>query len=396
MRILHVSDCYLPRLGGIEVQVADLVRSQSAAGHQVEVATATPGGRVAGVHRIVARLPFDLPVHPRGGRHLLRLMAARRPDVVHVHTGAVSPFAWMGVRAAVRAGLPVVVTVHSMWDPVTRLLYRVLDAVTGWSRWRVVATAVSHAAAVPVRAVTRERVPVDVVSNGLDVSAWRPVAGAPPAARPEGPGGTEGPGGAAGPGEQVHIVAVGRLAPRKQPVRLLRLLLAARRRVPRHIGMRATLVGDGPARGAMERFLRANRMEGWVSLPGRYSRERIREVLDSADVFVAPAPRESFGIAALEARAAGVPVVARTQSGVADFVRPGEEGLLGRTFDELVAAVARLATDRALRERVARHNRDTEPARCAWPAVLDGFDRAYRLAAARVAPAVRVARDRKG
>ncbi|MFC4531305.1 glycosyltransferase family 4 protein [Sphaerisporangium dianthi] len=358
-----MSDCYLPRLGGIEVQVADLVRSQSEAGHDVEVATATPGERIPGVHRIVARMPFDLPVHPRGGAHLLRLMTARRPDVVHVHTGAASPFAWMGVRAAVRAGLPVVVTVHSMWDPVTRTMYRGLDSLFGWTGWNIVGTTVSHAAARPIRAVTAGRVPVDVVSNGLDVSAWRPSGEAPREAR-----------------DEVHIVAVGRLAPRKQPVRLLKLLLEARRRVPGEVPMRATLVGDGPARGSMERFLRSHGMQRWVSLPGRYSREQIRELLASADVFVAPAPRESFGIAALEARAAGVPVVARTQSGVADFVRPGKEGLLGRTFEELVRAVARLVRDRELREQIARHNRETELTRCTWPAVLDGFEHCYELA----------------
>ncbi|MBB5628266.1 glycosyltransferase family 4 protein [Sphaerisporangium krabiense] len=366
MRILHVSDCYLPRLGGIEVQVADLVRAQAAAGHEVEVATATPGEPLPGVHRVVAPMPFGLPVHPRGTRHLLRLMAARRPDVVHVHTGAVSPFAWMGVRAAVRARLPVVVTVHSMWDPVTRALYQGLDAIWGWSRWRVVSTAVSNAAARPIRAVVGGRVPVAVVSNGLDVSAWRPQGDPPPREH-----------------EGVHVVAVGRLAPRKQPVRLLKLLLRARRLVPRDVPMRATLVGDGPARGSMERYVRAHGMGDWVSLPGRYSREQIRALLASADVFVAPAPRESFGIAALEARAAGVPVVARAQSGVADFVRPGKEGLLGRSFDELVRSVALLARDGGLRASIALHNRETELTRCLWPSVLEGFEQAYALAARR-------------
>ncbi|MEO3813112.1 glycosyltransferase family 4 protein [Sphaerisporangium sp. B11E5] len=365
MRILHVSDCYLPRLGGIEVQVADLVRAQGEAGHDVEVVTATPGEPIPGVHRVVAPMPFDLPVHPRGVGHMLRLMTARRPDVVHVHTGAVSPFAWMGVRAASRAGLPVVVTVHSMWDPVTRALYRGLDSMFGWSRWSLAATAVSRAAARPVRAVAGPRVPVDVVSNGLDLSSWRPRPGEVPPPR----------------GDEVHIVAVGRLAPRKQPVRLLKLLHEARLRVPRTIPMRATLVGDGPARGAMERFARSHGMDGWVSLPGRYTRDQIRSLLMSADVFVAPAPRESFGIAALEARAAGVPVVARAQSGVADFVRPGKEGLLGRSFHELVVAVTRLTRDPALRESIAANNRETEPTRCAWPNVLAGFDHSYKVAA---------------
>ncbi|WP_203972478.1 glycosyltransferase family 4 protein [Planotetraspora silvatica] len=361
MRILHVSDCYLPRLGGIEVQVADLVRVQREAGHNVEVATATPGESLPGVHRVVASLPFDLPVHPRGTTHLLRMMTARRPDVVHVHAGAASPFAWMGVRAAVRAGLPVVVTVHSMWDPVTRGGYRALQSVFRWRRWGLVATAVSEAAARPIRAVAGPNVPVLVVSNGLDVSAWRPTG--EPAHE-----------------ETVHVVAVGRLAPRKQPIRLLKLLEAARGRVPDEIAMRATIVGDGPARGRMERYLRARGMD-WVSLPGRFSREQIKVLLASADVFVAPAPRESFGLAALEARSAGIPVVARMQSGVADFVRPGKEGLLGRTFDELVTSVATLARDSELRHAIAGHNRETEPVKSSWPAVLEGFGRCYELAA---------------
>lgn len=359
VRIFHVSDCYLPRLGGIEVQVADLVRMQREAGHDVSVATATRGEPLPGVHRIVARMPFDLPVHPFGVGHLTRRLTSLRPDVVHVHTGAVSPFAWMGVRAAARAGLPCVVTVHSMWDPVTRALYRLLRLAFGWQRWRLVATTVSNAAAVPIRAVAGPEVPVRVVSNGLDLSGWAPPPGTPDRR------------------EEVHIVAVGRLAPRKQPVRLLRLLQAARRRVPARIPMRATIVGDGPARGQMERFLARHGMAGWVSLPGRYTREQIAKVLEAADVFVAPAPRESFGIAALEARAAGLPVVARAQSGVADFVADGTEGLLGHTLGDLARAVARLCTDAALRESIAAHNRATPPAAGSWPSVLDGFDRAY-------------------
>ncbi|NUR89579.1 MAG: glycosyltransferase family 4 protein, partial [Nonomuraea sp.] len=138
--------------------------------------------------------------------------------------------------------------------------------------------------------------------------------------------------------------------------------------------------GDGPARGQMQRYLAKHGMTGWVSLPGRYSREEIAKVLDSADVFVAPAPRESFGIAALEARAAGLPVVARAQSGVSDFVRQGKEGLLGRTFGDLVSAVVRLATDDTLRAAITAHNRSTDPAAGSWPLVLDGFDRAYAQA----------------
>lgn len=359
-----MSDCYLPRLGGIEVQVADLVGKQREAGHEVEVATATRGEPLAGVRRVVARMPFDLPVHPRGVSRLTRLMTSSRPEVVHVHMGAVSPFAWQGVRAAVRVGLPVVVTVHSMWDPLTRLLYRLLRLVFEWHRWGLVATTVSNAAAAPIRSVAGRGVPVHVVSNGLDLSGWR----AQPSEDRDG---------------EVHIVAVGRLAPRKQPVRLLRLLREARSRVPSSVRLRATVIGDGPARASMERYLARHGMSSWVSLPGRYSREQIAKTLSSADLFIAPAPRESFGIAALEARAAGLPVVARAQSGVADFVRHGKEGLLGRSFEDLVKAVSRLAGDPSLRASIAAHNRAVDPVAGSWPIVLDGFDRSYEQARSR-------------
>ncbi|SDH53301.1 Glycosyltransferase involved in cell wall bisynthesis [Actinokineospora alba] len=357
-----MTDCYLPRLGGIEVQVSDLVAAQRAAGHQVEVATATTGPDLAGVHRIAVPLPFDLPVHPLGGARITSLLAARLPDVVHVHVGAVSPFGWQGVRAADRAGLPTVVTVHSMWDPVTRGIYAALRTTFDWHRWGLVVTAVSTAAAAGVRAVAGQDVPVHVVANGLDVPRWRPTCPA---------GGGDG---------AVHIVAVGRLAPRKQPVPLLRLLLAARDRVPDEVAMRATIVGDGPARRSMERFAAAHGLASWVAMPGRCSRDQVAEILAGGDVFVAPAPRESFGIAALEARAAGLPIVARTESGVGDFVRHGTEGLLAGTFDDMAAALALLCTDRALRERIARHNHTVPPTVGTWPTVLADTARCYAQA----------------
>ena len=152
--IVHVTDCFHPRLGGIEVQVEELARSQHENGETVHVITATPTagaadrpGRGYPVHRVVARLPWELPVHPRARVHLRRLFTELRPEVVHVHLGSVSPFAWSAVRCTLRCRLPTVVTVHSMWDPVTRGMYRSLDRLGGWSAAPLVVTAVSTAAA---------------------------------------------------------------------------------------------------------------------------------------------------------------------------------------------------------------------------------------------------------
>lgn len=125
-----LTDCYLPRLGGIEVQVHDLSARLRAAGHEVEIFTATPGSQgerygtvdlVDGVavHRLAMRLPYDLPVNPTAPPELRARLASGgndgRPfDVAHVHLGVVSPFAVDAARVALGAGLPSALTWHCM------------------------------------------------------------------------------------------------------------------------------------------------------------------------------------------------------------------------------------------------------------------------------------------
>src|SRR6185312_7852985 len=94
------------------------------------------------------------------------------------------------------------------------------------------------------------------------------------------------------------------------------------------VALRLDILGEGPAERAMRRVVRRSGMGDWVDLPGRVTPAELRARYSNADLYVAPARLESFGIAALEARAAGLPVVARSDGGVQEFVRDGVEGLL--------------------------------------------------------------------
>jgi phosphatidylinositol alpha 1,6-mannosyltransferase len=377
-RILHVSDCYAPRLGGIEVQVSDLARAQQAAGCTVAVVTATPRdvGRPdaepeAGpvVHRVTAGLPFALPVHPRAASRLRRLFAELAPDVVHVHVGAVSPFAWSAVHVAVGAGLPTVVSVHSIWDRATRRAYRALTAAEDWTRWPLVVAPVSSAVAERVEQVTRGAVRMRVVPNGLDLSGWRPAP--PPCPLP-----------AAARRPELHVVAVGRLAPRKRSLALVRVLRTAAGRMPDGVALRATLVGDGPAEPLVRSYLRRSGMTGQVRLTGRLPRAELPGLLADADVFLAPAVREAFGLAALEARTAGLPVVARAGTGIADFVTPGLHGLLADDDPGLALALAELAAAPETLAKMRETNRSEPWTDADWPEVLPRLQECYAEARA--------------
>lgn len=357
MRIAHISDCYLPRLGGIEAQVRTTAIAQTARGDVVSVITATPGAAETDpgvdVVRIDAHLPFETPVHPRGISRIREALQERQPDVVHIHAGVVSPFAWMGIAAA--RGLPTVVTVHSMWGPLAQRGFAPLAR----SEHAFVLTAVSKVAA----DIVRETVGADVLvtPNAIDPVPWQHIQ------RVE--------------HEGVHIVGTLRFAPRKRVMSLLHALRDARRWVSPDIPMSATISGDGPLLAQARKFVDGQGLD-WISLPGRMTREKLASMYASADVFVQPTIRESFGLAALEARAAGLPVVGRAGSGLTEFITDNVNGLLVHGDSSMSAAIRRLVVDRELRERLAAHNREY-PVTHTWDYALQALDRAYAAATVR-------------
>jgi glycosyltransferase involved in cell wall biosynthesis len=210
---------------------------------------------------------------------------------------------------------------------------------------------------------------VEVASlpNGVDPDAWRPNA-----PLPEG---------------DLTLVSVMRLARRKRPLPFLRMLRELRREAPEDLDFRVVIIGDGTERVSMEHFLRTNGMDDWVSLIGRLDRSEIREVFSRSHVYVAPAELESFGIAALEARCAGLPVVASSRGGVGEFIAHGVDGLLASSDTDMVQAMLTLLTHESLRRTMTAHNRAVTPT-STWDAVLDGSAQLYQLARSRVDGAV--------
>lgn len=372
MRVLHVSDCYLPRLGGIEIHLRDLVRHQRAAGHDALVATTTaadPGtDDDPWVHRIdVGSGPVTGLV--RADAALRRIIADLAPDVVHVHVSVFSPFATTAARRASASGVATLVTVHSMWSrlgPLPATAHSLLRL----GSWPMTWSAVSEPAAAPLRAMLGPGVPVHVLPNAIDVADWRP-SGVPEL----------GPAPAPTAALTPTVVSVMRLTRTKRTLPLAEILLDVRRRLPAELPLRAVVIGDGPQRPALARFLRRHRMADWVELRGRVDRSAIRSELTGASVFLAPAELESFGIAALEARTAGVPVVASSHSGVVEFVRHGTEGLLGPTDRALAANVTLLLADGSLRGRIAHHNATVAPLHD-WAQALERTDAMYVAAMA--------------
>jgi glycosyltransferase involved in cell wall biosynthesis len=196
---------------------------------------------------------------------------------------------------------------------------------------------------------------VAVTPNGIDPEAWRV------------PSRTAYTG-------VLRVTSVMRMAPRKRTEPLVRMLASA---IARQEGaLTATLVGDGPDRTRAERLARRLGVEESIKFTGRLDRSRILAVFGDSDVYIQPSVKESFGFAALEARTAGLPVVARSQAGTSQFIHEGVEGLLASDDEGMIDALVRLAREPDLRERLAQHNRSTLPLET-WPSVLAAVERAY-------------------
>jgi len=365
LKIALVCDWYHPRVGGIELHLQDLASRLTAAGHTVVIVTPTHGEPVVdgiAVERIAApRAPrFEFLYTPKGVRAVGEALERHAVDVAHCHVSIVSPAALGGAAQAVRRRIPTVLTFHSI-VPHTRLLAHAVRLALGTASWPARFTAVSDRVARDVRAIAGGR-EVTILPNGIDVGAWR----CQPAARDA---------------KIVNLISVMRLNPKKRPRKLVDLMRALSARSPHDTIARLTIVGDGPERTGLSRMIARYGLRDRVTLAGRRSRAEIRTLLGASDVFVLPTVRESFGIAALEARCAGVPVVAMRASGVAELIEHGREGFLADSDVELVDCVAALIAHPDRRLAIAEHNRSTSPP-FDWPRVVDAHVSVYHEAIA--------------
>ncbi|MDE3207186.1 MAG: glycosyltransferase family 4 protein [Acidobacteriota bacterium] len=367
-RIVHVTDCYLPRTGGIETQVRALAERQHLRGHDVKVVTLTAPGAEKAVpstaeqvirfgHDTARRGSISYSSFPAGPRWIQHHGA----DVVHIHASSFSPLAFATARAAARLGIPTVVTVHSLWNRSTPL-FAIADQLTGWAAWPVAWSAVSQRAAVALRRILPDQTPVTVLANGVEPVEWSPAH--PSADR-----------------RRLRIVTVGRLARRKRLRPLTRMLQRAQQALGSACRLEVTIIGEGPARPRIERFLHRSGMQHTVALTGAMAQGDVAAALAGSDLYVAPARLESFGIAALEARCAGLPVLAMAHTGIEEFITHGVDGWLVDGDDDMTAKIVELASNRSELLSVAHHNRTYPPA-ITWSTVLDTCDQLYYQAGA--------------
>lgn len=175
------------------------------------------------------------------------------------------------------------------------------------------------------------------------------------------------------PNGEKLLVHVSNFRPVKRVLDVLKVFLGVRERMP----ARLLLIGDGPDRLAAEMMCRANGTCEDVLFLGKMTEPE--EVVASSDLFVLTSETESFGLAALEAMACGVPVVTTAAGGTAEVVESGVAGLLNAVgdTDAMVAHALSILQDDATLERYRRGAR-TSAARFDISKVLPRYEALYQ------------------
>lgn len=346
MRILHWTDNFLPRIGGLEIFVRDLARAQRAAGHEVHICASPVPGLPAletfpdyTVHRRAAESrsdsiladPRSLGVMARAGADFRRRL---RPELVHVHLCGLPSLVELIGRPADSA--PVLVTAHTTVDgPLLSpaLTRRILSSAD-----LVATVSADLAAALEAHLPGARERPYEVVLNGVASPDL-----APSPLRPAGD----------------TLLAFGRVVPEKGfdlALRALALLPAETRLV---------LAGDGPARPGLEALAAELGVASRIDFRGWVHPDEVPALIDTADCVLMPSRwREPFGLVAVQAGQMGRPLVATRVGGLPEIVRDGETGLLVPPEDPaaLAAAVLRLRTDPGFAARLGaaarRHTKE--------------------------------------
>lgn len=366
MRPLSIGVTCFPSFGGSGIVATAIGLGMARRGHQVHFICTEPPRRLdprapnVHFHPVEARAYPVFPQRPYTLALTSKMVGVAQHvglDVLHAHYAVPhATAAWMA-REILGGGPALVTTLHGTdvtvlgddpaYQAVTRHSVRASDAV-------ITPSAALRDAAWKALDLAPAPTPIEVIPNFVDPTVFHPAT-AP----------------SAGPPVIVHVSNF-------RPIKRVPQVVEAFARVAAHTPARLRLIGDGPERPAVEALVAQHGLGDRVELLGK--QPDLGPLLRDCALFLLPSRDESFGLAALEALASGVPVIASAVGGLPEVVRQGETGWLVPADDPGAMADRALALlrDPARRETMARAARADAEARFAPGPLLDRAEAVYR------------------
>ena len=312
--------CY-PTYGGSGVVATELGKALAQVGHQIHFISSTQPARLdifnenLFYHEVsITSYPlFEYPPYMLSlAGELVDVVKYEKLDLLHVHYAiphATAAYLAQQILASEGISIPVITTLHGTditlvgkdknYEPLVRFAINQSDGVT----------AVSHSLADETRShfgITRH---IEVIHNFVDVERFRPRKAAHFKK-------------AIAPNDERILIHISNFRKLKRVDIALEIFEGINKKIPSKL----LLVGDGPERARMEQTAREMQIDQHVRFLGK--QEAVEEILSVCDLFIMPSESESFGLAALEAMACGVPVLSSDVGGLPEVNVHGKTGYL--------------------------------------------------------------------
>ena len=342
--------CY-PTYGGSGVVATELGLELAARGHDIHfISYAMPVRMTAASQHIhfheVEMMNYPLFDHPPYTLALASAMSnvakTESLDLLHVHYAIPHSVSAYLARAMLKPRrLPFVTTLHGTditlvgadrsYLPITRFAIDESDAVTAIS---------DYLRQVTVREFKTRR-PVEVIPNFVNCDVFRPAD--KKCRRAE-----------FAPGGEKVLAHLSNFRAVKRIPDVVEIFALVRQKIPAKLLM----IGDGPERTVAEWMVREKKIEQDVIFMGKQN--QVQDLLNCADVLLLPSDLESFGLAALEGMACGVPAICSRVGGVPEVLRDGVEGFLVEVRDvqTMAARALQILTHPKRQAKMARAARE--------------------------------------
>lgn len=356
MRIVIANDQHWPMVSGVATAARTLALGLTRAGHDVLViAPSQTGGRYEEQdegYQIVrtrsVRFPFrqNLRISVVLEREVRSILKEFQPDIVHVHTQLGVGLAT--ITSAGKLSIPVVATNHVMPENIiknVRIITPLAKPVSSiFTRYGMLLYKGASCIIMPTQSAidlfknASVDVPIVPISNGIDLSHFRPLAAKKstyvtfqlPVDRP-------------------IVSYVGRLDREKH----VHILLHAAKSVLKEHKAHFLIVGDGNATESLEDFAQALGIADSVTFTGRVSDDDLLQLHRIGDIFVMPSPAELQSLALLESMASGKPAIAVSAGALPELCQDGRNGFIVPVDNVRIMSerISRLLGDEKLRKK---------------------------------------------
>ncbi|HEV2883387.1 MAG TPA: N-acetyl-alpha-D-glucosaminyl L-malate synthase BshA [Pyrinomonadaceae bacterium] len=374
---MNIGITVYPTYGGSGIVGSELGKELAARGHTVHfIASSLPTRLTQLSERVrfheVEMMSYPLFEHQPYTLALATKMAkvaeTENLDLLHVHYAIPHSISAILARESLRPNryLPVITTLHGTditlvgadrsYLPITRYGIVQSDGVTAISRY--------------LKEATRETFQFDdieVIPNFVCQSEYarHPVEELRASLNPQG---------------KPLLVHVSNFRPVKRPVDCVEILA---RVLKQGIETKLVMVGDGSERTNVEHRARCLGVHDKCVFVGK--QPNIVDYLSACDVLLLPSDQESFGLAALEAMACEVPVIASRVGGIPEVVTDGETGFLSEVgdVDKMASDASRLVSDEKLRKTMGQRARESAVSRYRTDIVIPKYIQYYEKILAR-------------